>query len=111
MKPRTLILWMIPLLLLWGCRPAGEDPAVPAEPDEQLKEAATRAVAAETRAPTGAPVGENAAPLSTHASAAAILPDLGEAPELTNEIWINSEPLTLAGLRGKVVLIEFWTFG
>jgi thiol-disulfide isomerase/thioredoxin len=25
--------------------------------------------------------------------------------------WINSEPLTLAALRGKVVLVEFWTFG
>jgi len=24
--------------------------------------------------------------------------------------WINSAPLTLAGLRGKVVLIDFWTF-
>jgi len=23
--------------------------------------------------------------------------------------WINSEPLTLAGLRGSVVLVEFWT--
>ena len=25
--------------------------------------------------------------------------------------WINSPPLTVATLRGKVVLIEFWTFG
>jgi thiol-disulfide isomerase/thioredoxin len=25
--------------------------------------------------------------------------------------WINSAPLTLGALRGKVVLIEFWTFG
>ena len=24
--------------------------------------------------------------------------------------WINSEPLTLEGLRGKVVLIDFWTY-
>lgn len=24
--------------------------------------------------------------------------------------WINSEPLTLAALRGKVVLVEFWAF-
>ena len=35
------------------------------------------------------------------------------APEFThrdaNE-WINSPPLTLQGLRGQVVLIEFWTF-
>ena len=24
--------------------------------------------------------------------------------------WINSEPLTVAGLRGKVVLVDFWTY-
>ncbi len=34
------------------------------------------------------------------------------APELTNEIWLNTEePLRLADLRGKVVLLEMWTFG
>lgn len=40
------------------------------------------------------------------------LPDLGEAPELTNEVWLNTDtPLRLADLRGKVVLLEMWTFG
>jgi len=24
--------------------------------------------------------------------------------------WINSEPLSIAALRGKVVLVDFWTF-
>ncbi len=33
------------------------------------------------------------------------------APEISNEIWLNSEPLRLAELRGKVVMVEFWTFG
>ncbi len=33
------------------------------------------------------------------------------APEFASGIWINSEPLTLQELRGRVVLIEFWTFG
>jgi thiol-disulfide isomerase/thioredoxin len=35
------------------------------------------------------------------------------APELPHQAatdWINSGPLTLASLRGSVVLIEFWTF-
>ena len=40
------------------------------------------------------------------------LEDLGPAPELTGiTAWINSEPTTLAALRGKVVLVHFWTFG
>ena len=33
------------------------------------------------------------------------------APELAAGDWINSEPLKLGELRGRVVLIEFWTFG
>jgi thiol-disulfide isomerase/thioredoxin len=33
------------------------------------------------------------------------------APDLATGNWINSEPLELKDLRGRVVLIEFWTFG
>ena len=33
------------------------------------------------------------------------------APELAAGDWINSAPLKLNELRGRVVLIEFWTFG
>ena len=36
----------------------------------------------------------------------------GLAPELTNQVWLNTDhPLRLADLKGKVVLIEMWTFG
>lgn len=39
------------------------------------------------------------------------LPNLGPAPELTGITnWINSEPLTLAELKGKVVIVDFWTY-
>jgi thiol-disulfide isomerase/thioredoxin len=33
------------------------------------------------------------------------------APALAPGDWINSEPLKLENLRGRVVLVEFWTFG
>ena len=39
------------------------------------------------------------------------LHDCGPAPELTGiTAWLGSDPLTLAGLRGKVVLVDFWTY-
>ena len=34
-----------------------------------------------------------------------------QAPEISNEVWLNSPPLRHANLRGKVVLLEFWTYG
>jgi peptide-methionine (R)-S-oxide reductase len=37
--------------------------------------------------------------------------DSQTAREFAPGEWINSEPLTLQNLRGRVVLIEFWTFG
>jgi peptide-methionine (R)-S-oxide reductase len=33
------------------------------------------------------------------------------APALTEGKWLNSEPTTLENLRGRVVLVDFWTFG
>jgi cytochrome c biogenesis protein CcdA/thiol-disulfide isomerase/thioredoxin len=39
------------------------------------------------------------------------LRDFGQAPEFQEiDRWFNSKPLTLASLRGKVVLIDFWTY-
>jgi cytochrome c biogenesis protein CcdA/thiol-disulfide isomerase/thioredoxin len=39
------------------------------------------------------------------------LPSLGAAPEFAGVgRWFNSPPLTMHGLRGKVVLIDFWTY-
>ena len=33
------------------------------------------------------------------------------APEIQSAVWINGGPTSLAGLHGRVVLIEFWTHG
>ena len=53
-----------------------------------------------------APRGNNTQ-LSPTASPTAMM----QAPELKGIThWLNSEPLTLAALKGKVVLIDFWTY-
>ena len=50
----------------------------------------------------------------TNASAALPEADTARAPEIQGiNAWINTqdeEPLTLAGLRGRVVLVDFWTY-
>ena len=39
------------------------------------------------------------------------LDDFGQAPEIiTGGRWFNSDPLTMEELRGKVVLVDFWTY-
>ena len=61
---------------------------------------------------TPEPEFESTKAMPTTASPRSDLPDLGPAPELTNEVWLNVDaPLRLADLRGKVVAIDMWTFG
>jgi len=33
------------------------------------------------------------------------------APEVGGSPWINSAPLTSQALRGRVLYVEFWTYG
>ncbi len=78
----------------------GEAMAAPAEPAPQMVPAGMAAQAASPAA---------AAPAST--ANLPKLPDLGPAPELAGlGPWYNSPPLTMASLRGKVVLVDFWTY-
>jgi hypothetical protein len=44
--------------------------------------------------------------------AAVVANDYGKAPEINSEVWLNTDqPLQLEDLRGKVVLVDFWTYG
>src|SRR5690349_4106871 len=39
------------------------------------------------------------------------LPDYGQAPDFAGiSAWLHSKPLTIEQLRGKVVLVDFWTY-
>ena len=44
-------------------------------------------------------------------AAGAAIADGTKAPDFAGENWLNSQPLTLRDLRGRVVLVEFWTYG
>ncbi len=91
------------LLVSVGCVVQSTEPAdgTPIENDVAQSDDARQQSAAE---PAAGPAELPTAPPA--------LPDMGAAPEIGNEIWINSDvPLTLASQRGKVVLLEFWTFG
>ena len=105
--------WMILMLtavFLGACAgPIGLQPTpiVPASP--------TAAPKKEARPPTVAPI-DTVQPAATPTIEVtryrADLPDLGEAPELNNEVWLNTDrPLRLADVRGKVVVLDMWTFG
>ena len=87
-----LLMWAIVALVLSGC--TGAFASQPTQPGE---------------------TGENAAQENEEVVSPKSLPvleDLGPAPELENEVWLNSEgPLRLSDLRGEVVLLDMWTFG
>jgi cytochrome c biogenesis protein CcdA/thiol-disulfide isomerase/thioredoxin len=53
----------------------------------------------------------NVAPAAANASPAERLPVEGQIPALSGAVeWLNSPPLTAKGLRGHVVLVDFWTY-
>ncbi|MBI4593389.1 MAG: hypothetical protein HY728_04180 [Candidatus Rokubacteria bacterium] len=49
--------------------------------------------------------------LAAWATVATALRPGDAAPEIGGSSWVNSPPLTLGALRGRVVALEFWTYG
>ncbi len=53
----------------------------------------------------------SSSPSSAMGTALPVLPKIARAPEFAGlGPWHNSGPLTLANLRGKIVLVDFWTY-
>jgi cytochrome c biogenesis protein CcdA/thiol-disulfide isomerase/thioredoxin len=72
-------------------------------------------VAKASKAPARNQASKAGAAVTTSSALAKVnLPELGRAPDFTGIVsWFNTagdRPLTLAQLRGKVVLIDFWTY-
>jgi cytochrome c biogenesis protein CcdA/thiol-disulfide isomerase/thioredoxin len=83
--------------------------SVPAKPANGDAVASAQNTAAQTTLATDSA----AAPAMMHAAASfdVPLPVEGELPPLSGAIqWLNSPPLSAQDLRGKVVLVDFWTY-
>ena len=95
---REIFLMILPVLVLLAAGCTAVPPTAPTAPDSPEPPPTEDAM---IKAATAVPQPQRAA-----------LPDLGPAPEIRNEVWVNADaPVTLAASRGKVVLVEFWTFG
>ena len=80
----------------------------------RLKTTATVALFAATVAAGAAAIATLVASPTASAAAGPVANQLDNnaaAPEFTGiDKWLNSDPLTLQQLRGKVVLVDFWTY-
>ena len=111
MRTRTILLLLLMIAALTACVAP-----IPEEPTESVRPALPRQAQPLPAAPSDSDGAVADAPIQStlttaQAQVLAGLIDQGPAPELLNETWINSDPLRLADLRGKVVIVEFWTYG
>src|SRR5471032_972412 len=80
----------------------------------RLKTAAIVALFAAAVASSAAAIGSLVASPAASAAASPVASPVSTrntAPEFTGiDKWLNSDPLTMQQLRGKVVLVDFWTY-
>jgi thiol-disulfide isomerase/thioredoxin len=93
--------------------------AVPAAPAPQQAQAATATSVPPTQPPAATATTVPSKPVATaepqaSAHASIVTPTTGDektVPEIRGiASWINSEPITFEEQRGKVVLVDFWTY-
>ena len=97
--------------------PRGDQPEAPAG-GAMMRSAAAARDEADGEAPGGAMMARTAMAAGPAmmarravASAADTLPVEGKLPSLDGAVeWLNSKPLTAEQLKGKVVLVDFWTY-
>ena len=119
LAPLALLLLAVAIAAAAACGGDETGPVTPTEPPQATPEATSTPAPTPTAEPTSTPevaaetemdketVMTPVAQKSVSESPAIIQ----KAPELTGlGQWINSEPLTIASQRGKVVLIDFWTY-
>jgi len=94
---------LVLVILLVGCTMGDEEVSIESQQDLFLKDNAE---------PVNTQALNSTSQTAVETQPSISLPNLGPAPEWTNEVWLNTDqPLLLADLKGKVVLLEMWTFG
>ncbi len=83
---------------------------VAAEKAEMVEESA-EAVAETKELKSEEMVMEETGPTEAQQALLASLRVQSAAPAINNQTWLNTEPLAWDTLRGKVVIVEFWTYG
>ena len=112
-------LMLLLFVVATACGAADPSPSVAPTADASPPEAAARAAvqaepsASPTAGPTAAPPTPAPSPTATPTPRLSSLTGTRLAPELADTgQWINSEPFTLSDQmeKGKVVLVDFWTY-
>jgi cytochrome c biogenesis protein CcdA/thiol-disulfide isomerase/thioredoxin len=90
-------------------------PSFLVNPSKSLEDSSSaREALADVRGGSGGALGEAVAKAETSSGKSSGLPVLGKAPEFVDtQRWFNTpgdRPLPLKSLRGRVVLVDFWTY-
>gem|GEM_PF-1828625 len=95
--------------------PTSPPPTDTTRPPAPTTTTASASAPTATLAPTPSPTDTTAptAPALSSAQKALLAryPAKGAAPAVENDVWLNSPPLAWESLAGKVVIVEFWTYG